>query len=226
MAHAGFNVTTEFTTEPQPGQVMVVGGGGSILFYVVQHDPAVVRRVVDFLQTSDFAGVVLTRDQMDGTFRLGQVEIDSRDAPDVVMAFKWNDRPNRFGVPGLINADWQRAAGGGTHATLGRFDMHNTLVAAGPDFRRGQADDLPTGNVDVAPTILRILQVADPMRQDGRVLSEAMTGSTGEPAKPESQTLEASRRFPNGTWRQTLRFSRVGTTVYLDEGNGNFEKAE
>ena len=57
-----------------------------------------------------------------------------------------DDSKNQFNVPGMIDADWQRAAGKGTHATLSRFDMHNTLIAAGPDFKRDQTDDLPSGN--------------------------------------------------------------------------------
>ena len=77
----------------------------------------------------------------------------------------------------MIDADWQRAAGKGTHATLSRFDMHNTLIAAGPDFKQGQTDDLPSGNVDLAPTILRILGIKPSQKMDGRILSEAMTGS-------------------------------------------------
>jgi len=58
---------------------------------------------------------------------------------------------------------------------------------------------------------------------DGRVLTEAMLDSSSPPAKPETETFEASRRFSNGTWHQQLKMSRVGTTVYLDEGNGRFE---
>jgi predicted AlkP superfamily pyrophosphatase or phosphodiesterase len=226
LAEAGFNVTTEFKTEPQSGDIMVVGGGGSVLFYVVQHEPSVVNRLIDFLQHSDFAAVIFAREQTEGAFTLAQAQIDSPDAPDVVMAFQWNDRPNKYGTPGMITADWQRGPGGGTHASLSRFDMHNTLVAAGPDFRRGQTDKLPTGNIDVAPTILKILHISDPARQDGRVLTEAMSNSSAEPPPPESHTIEASRQFPNGWWRQTLRFSRVGTTIYLDEGHGGFEPTE
>src|SRR2546430_5421872 len=29
--------------------------------------------------------------------------------------FRWNDSKNQFGVPGMIEADWQRGAGKGTH---------------------------------------------------------------------------------------------------------------
>jgi hypothetical protein len=176
---------------------------------------------MEFLQQSDFAGVIFTKEPMQGTFGLDQAKIDSKHAPDVVMAFRWNDSKNPFGIAGMIDADWQRKAGKGTHATLSRFDMRNTLIAAGPDFRRGQPDNLPTGNVDLAPTILRILGITAP-QMDGRILSEAMVSSDMPRLKPESKTIEATKNFPTGTWRQSLQTSRVGLTIYLDEGNGAF----
>jgi len=40
--------------------------------------------------------------------------------------------------------------------------------------------------------------------------------------KPETKTIEAIKDFPAGTWRQSLQISRVGSTEYLDEGNGAF----
>jgi arylsulfatase A-like enzyme len=227
LASAGFNVCTEFKSEPQPGQILTVGEGGSVLFYVVNHDASAVHRLVDFLQKSDFAGVIFTREPEKGTFTLDQVYIDSSNAPDVVMAFRWNDQPNKFGIPGMIDADWQRAAGKGTHATLSRFDMHNTLVAAGPDFRRGEKDDLPTGNVDVAPTILKILQISDSSPMDGRVLTEALINGGDPPVdKAGTHILEATRQSSAGTWHQSLKTSHVGTTTYLDEGNGEFSPAK
>jgi hypothetical protein len=95
---------------------------------------------------------------------------------------------------------------------------------AGPDFRRGQPDNLPTGNVDLAPTILRILRITPPQQLDGRILSEAMVKA--DPAtselKPEIKTIEATKDFPAATWRQSLQISRVGSTIYHDEGNGRF----
>jgi hypothetical protein len=144
------------------------------------------------------------------------------------MAFHWNDSKNQFGTPGMIDADWQRAAGEGTHATLSRSDMHNTLIAAGPDFRRGQTDDSPTGNVDLSPTILHILGIKPPQEMDGRVLSEAMVNVNHVPAggKTETKTIEAKKDFAAGIWRQSLRISRVGSTIYLDEGNGAFVPTE
>jgi arylsulfatase A-like enzyme len=224
LSDAGFAAKIEFANEPKPGDIMLVGNGGSVLFYVVGQDATVTRRLVEFLQQSDFAGVIFTKQGLPGTFHLQDAKIDNSHAPDVVMAFRWDDSKNEFGTPGMIDADWQRKAGEGTHATLSRFDMHNTLIAAGPDFRRGQINNLPTGNVDLAPTILRILGIKAPQEMDGRVLSEAMVNTNGAPGgrKTETNTIEAEKDFNAGTWRQSLRISRVGSTIYLDEGNGAF----
>jgi arylsulfatase A-like enzyme len=221
---AGLDAVTEFTNEPKSGQVMIVGNGGTVLFYVIGHDATVTRRLVEILQQTDFAGVIFTREKMEGTFSLDAAKLDGEHAPDVEMAFRWNENKNQFGVAGMMDGDWQRAAGKGTHATLSKFDMHNILIAAGPDFRRGGMDDLPSGNVDLAPTILQILGIKSSSAMDGRVLSEAMT--SGPSLKSEMQTIEAVKKFPSGTWRQELKISRVGSTVYFDEGNGVFQREQ
>jgi len=218
---AGFDAVTEFADQPKPGQIMLVGNGGTVLFYVIGHDAALTRRLVEFLQQTDFAGVIFTREAMEGTFTLAQAKIENEFAADVEMAFRWTEDKNAFGVPGMIDADWQRAAGRGTHATLSRSDMRNTLIVAGPDFQNGLTSETPSGNVDIAPTILSVLGIKPPPQLDGRVLVEAMK----KPEQPESetQTIEANKKFSGGTWRQHLTTSRVGSTVYLDEGNGSFE---
>ncbi|PYJ26293.1 MAG: hypothetical protein DME89_13210 [Verrucomicrobia bacterium] len=230
---AGFTAKTEFTDEPKPRDIMLAGNGGCVLFYVTGHDEKIIRRLVEFLQQSDFAGVIFTKHPMEGTFSLDQAKIANDRSPDVVMSFRWKDQKNQFGVSGMIDADWQRAAGQGTHATLSPFDMHNTLIAAGPDFKHGEVDDLPSGNVDLASTILQILGIKTSEKMDGRILSEAMTDRAGAlrqlpkafgTARPpyQTQTIETNKDFPRGTWKQSLRISRVRSTLYLDEGNGAF----
>jgi hypothetical protein len=51
-----------------------------------------------------------------------------------------------------------------------------------------------------------------------------MVSTNGVPAgrKTEAKTIEAKKDFRAGKWRQLLRISRVGSTFYLDEGNGAF----
>ena len=220
---SGLVATTQFSGGSKPGDIMLAGNGGTVLFYVIGHDETTTRRLVEVLQQSDFAGVIFTKQPMEGTFSLQQANIQNDQAPDVVMAFRWEPSKNQFGCPGMIDADWQRTAGKGTHATLSRFDMHNMLIAAGPDFRPGQTGDLPSGNVDLAPTILQIFGIKPAERMDGRILAEAMTVATSSQTL-ETKTIEATKHFESGTWRQSLQISRVGSTIYLDEGNGAFAR--
>ena len=220
---AGFDAVTAFQQAPKAGQIMVVGNAGTILFYIIERDRAVTARLVEWFQHSDFAGVIFAREKFEGAFLLESVRANTADAPDVMVALRWNAKPNRFGIPGHIITDAARGAGKGSHVTLSEFDVHNTLIAAGPDFRRGMVNDLPSGNVDLAPTILRLLGLESPQKFDGRVLAEAMTGDSAPP-RAVAETLEAVRKFSSGQWRQHLRISRVGEAVYIDEGNGAFER--
>jgi hypothetical protein len=50
-------------------------------------------------------------------------------------------------------------------------------MAHGPSFRSGFSDPLPTANVDLAPTVARILDLSMPDVQ-GRVLEEALKGGS------------------------------------------------
>lgn len=218
---AGFDATASFKATPKRGQVMVVGNGGSILFYVIEHDRDVAARLVEWLQQSDFAGVIFAREKFEGTFPLETVRANTTEAPDVIAALRWNPKPNRFGVAGQIIADSARAAGEGSHASLSEYDVHNTLFAAGPDFQQRLTTTLPSGNIDIAPTVLRILGIEPSQKFDGRVLVEGMDDKAGR-TEALSKTIQATRKFRSGEWQQHLRVSLVGETLYIDEGNGSF----
>ena len=189
------------------------------------HDREVTQRLVNWLQHSDFAGVIFTRDKLDGTFPLNAARIDTSNAADIVMSFDWTGQNGQFGVQGMIDADWNRKAGEGTHATLSPFDVHNMLIATGPDFQVGFEDKLPTANVDVAREIIQILDLPIPPEVAGRGLMEARRNLPDKPSSEvRSQILEASRDFSDGRWKQTFQVSHYLTGEYIDEGNGSFTK--
>ncbi len=58
----GFRAFRRFPGTPQNGDILVVGNGGSVFFYVTGRASETVARLVSFLQQSDFAGVILSRD--------------------------------------------------------------------------------------------------------------------------------------------------------------------
>lgn len=216
----GFAATREFKSPPKQDDILVVGQGGSVLFYLTGHDAKTAGRLVTFLQQQDFAGVIFTRTKLPGTFSLADVNLNSPHAPDVVLSLRWTTNSSAIGVPGMLYGDGGRKPGQGLHASLSRFDMHNTLVGAGPDLKKGFADTLPTGNTDLAPTILWLLGVKPTVTMDGRILSEALTGRAPKAGKPVTKKIETRRVLGTSVWRQYLQISRVKGTVYFDEGNG------
>ena len=221
LSDAGFNAGREYKAPPQPGDILVNGLGGTVFLYVAGHDAATIRRLTAFLQGSDFAGVVFTRDALPGTFALSAVHIDSPDAPDIAVALRWNADENATGFPGEMFSDGSRKAGQGNHATLSHFDMHNTLVAAGPDFKKGWRDEMPSGNVDLAPTIAYLLGLRNAPKMDGRVLSEALATSNHEDGVPPvTERAVAELDTDQARWHQYLQVTHFGGVDYFDEGNG------
>jgi arylsulfatase A-like enzyme len=198
---AGFQATKKFD-DPEPGDILVVGLGGSVSFYAVDDDERTVRRLVEFLQGTDFAGEIFSRLPLEGTFPLERVGIStSNGAPDVLISLRWTWENNENGAPGLFLAEGGKK-GKGSHASLGPSDLRNTLVAAGPDFKQGMIDELPSGNADLAPTILHLLGVPQPAAtpMDGRVLREALVGSTPSDDAPATKTLEATHDIGLFRW--------------------------
>jgi len=203
------------------GDIMVVGNGGSVFLYVAGHQASVVESIVHCMQEQPFCGVVFTQTPVEGAFRLHDVRMDSPAAPDIVLSMRWRPDKSTNGTAGLICSDYgQYSPGHGMHGSLSPFDMHNTCVAAGPDFRKGVEDDTPSGNIDIAPTILWLLGIKPEQPLSGRVLAEALVQADAAKPSCEVHRLEASYSSAGFTWRQYLIYSEVNGVLYFEEGNG------
>ncbi|MGC3989298.1 MAG: hypothetical protein QM796_06400 [Chthoniobacteraceae bacterium] len=132
---------------------------------------------------------------MEGTLPLSAIGLDREATPDLVVSYRWTDTVNEFGLPGEFIGDGSTKGPKGSHASLSRYDMHNTLVAAGPDFKKGWRDSLPSGNADIAPTILTLLGQPVPKTMEGRVLTESLTAKHEAP-RPHPRK---SRRRPKSS---------------------------
>jgi arylsulfatase A-like enzyme len=218
----GFHVFRKFPSGgANPGDILIVSLGGAVLCYFTGHDEHEIEQAVHFLQAQPFTGVIFSRTPVAGTFPLADAHLNSPEAPDLVVAMRWTDGKNTNGAPGMIYCD--SFAGKGSHGTLCSTDMHNTCLAFGPDFKPGLRDPLPTGNIDIAPTILWILGVQPPKPMSGRVLTEAlMTAGPAPEASPPRQNA-ASWRGEQFVWRQYLDISVVNGVTYFDQGNGKQE---
>ena len=112
-----------------------------------------------------------------------------------------------------------RAPGCGQHGSMSRHEMLGILFARGPRFKQSIVLDSPSGNVDVAPTILRILGITTAEAMDGRPLSEALDGGPNNNSVDRStKVYKAERRVDGGVYQQQITVSRVGSTTYVDDG--------
>ena len=174
--------------EPAPKDAVVIAAnGGSEYFYVLDHAPATIRALVRALQERRAYGPIFLHDRygaIAGTFPLSVINaLNERDAPptpDLIVSFDWDESAVTGGnasAPGTEYASAQRYRG--MHGSFSPRDVHNVLIAHGPHFKVSFVDPLPTGNVDVAPTVAAILGLSF-VAPDGRVLREAFAGSSSE----------------------------------------------
>ena len=151
--------------------------------------------------------------ETEGTLPLALVGGEGRRAPDLAMSFAWDPRPNADGWPGYVASAGDHAA---DHGSISTTEVHNVFVAAGPSFKRGVTVGSPSSNVDVAPTILRLLGISTEGAMDGRPLKEAMV--EGSPVEWDTEVADATSRVAGVTYSQELTVSRAEGTLYPDHG--------
>jgi arylsulfatase A-like enzyme len=213
----GIETRTELAENATPGSILLVTNGSGASLYITAHDATATAQTIAALRKLDYVGPLFTRIKTPGAVTLDQSHADTPDAPDILLSYRWTTAKNRAEVP---SSDPGKGAAG----SLAPHDLGTFMIALGPDFAPGKTDTLPTGNIDLAPTILWILGVEPPKTMNGRVLFEALTQGGNVPA-PETLTLEERAPTPDGEWRQYLKIAKVGTTEYLLEGNADITHA-
>jgi arylsulfatase A-like enzyme len=181
-------------------------------------DAARVAAIVRALQRRPEVGAVFTKPSprggaegsVAGTLSFDVVRWNHPRSGEILVSSNWTDDKNEAGYAGTTGQ-----SGVAGHGATSPHDIHNVLIAEGPDFRRHASSDVPTGNVDLAPTVLRLLGLPAPPTMAGRVITEAFVDG---PAAA-SLRIERSRetvRTSDGRYELTAQFSGVAGYRYLD----------
>jgi len=184
--------------------------------YLRAGDPARVNAIVAALQRQPEVGAIFTRSAVNGgregivpgTLSFDLARWNHRRSGDILVSANWTDKTNAAGFRGTTT---QTGIAG--HGSSSPFDIHNTLIAAGPDFRERATSDAPTSNVDIAPTLLRLLGLPAAPSMTGRVIEEGLR--MGRPAPAVTRSIETVKT-PDGSYVLTARISSVAGYRYLD----------
>jgi len=200
----------------------VASSGQTIGLHVPGAARDVVQKLVAFLQSRPWIGVIFSAQPVEGAFPLELVNaLNAERGPEIMFTFPWTSAPNAFGFPGTDGANTSTGVTGpvagnaSDHGSMSPWTVRNTMLAWGPAFKRGVTVRVPAGNVDVAPTVLTIHGL-DASGLDGRVLHEALAGGPDEEQvalETRAHAVEAS----NGAYRAVLQISEVAGRRYVDK---------
>ena len=175
------------------------------------NDPSRIAAIVAALQARPEVGAIFTaKGAVPGTLPFDVARWSHSRSGAILVSANWTDRANEHGYKGTTTQ-----GGVAGHGTSSPFDIRNTLIAAGPDFRQGTVSNVPTGNVDIAPTLLHLLGMPVPPSMTGRVIAEGLR--TG----PQPSAIRVERRrervaSQDGRYEASAHLSIVEGRQYLD----------
>ncbi len=167
---------------PKPipaGGIVVAANAGSDYLFVPDGDPNTVKAAVGSLQSRLQFGAIFVSDKygdVTGTLPMSLINTENAvtgRSPDIIVSFTFDENVAVAGRRGISYASSVNRRG--DHGSFSPTDTHISMMAHGAGFKSGFHDTLPTANVDIAPTIARILAFNMPSVQ-GRVLKEALKG--------------------------------------------------
>ena len=206
-----------------PKDVSIAGNGGSVLFYTQDHDPDMTKSIAHWLMSQYWCGSLTASKKVgdiSGTLPNSIIGLEGDREPDLTMSFRWDSEKNLHGYPGFVYST-SGDTGLGQHGSLSAHEMANVLLANGPSFKNQTTIDNPTGNIDIAPTVLNILGLTTKTKFDGRVLEEALLdGVSSETICSEMIIHSAEHKFDETVYRQIIKLDRVGNSIYPFHGNG------
>ena len=189
--------------------------------YVKDHDANVILNIVSALHKQDWIGAIFTKALKAGDTKgwvKGTLSFDAihynhpTRSGDILVAMNWDDRLNEKGYAGT---DFSGGVAG--HGGSSPYEINIALFAKGPDFKKSFNGNLPTSNVDIAPTILGIYNIPVPAKMDGRIVSEFLVKSPeSKAAIAKKEMLVSEAKYSWGSYKLELERSVLDNYKYVN----------
>ncbi len=207
---AGFAI--DATPQNDSQGVAIIDNAGGV--WLTRPDAGLLQELVVWLQQQSWCGPIFTVEGIAGTLKHEDVGIAHSRAPDISFVCHHGDEDNTWGIAGESLHDASYPIGGGCHGGLSRYELHNFLALSGASFGASSIIDLPAGNIDITPTVLKLFGHDISKQVDGRILFEALVDpQIPDTEKPVEQTISSTNK--NGSVTH-LNLTRMGTTRYLN----------
>lgn len=181
-------------------------------------DAVRVAAIVAALQRRPEVGAIFTRPGprggqegvVPGTLSFAVARWNHPRSAEILVSANWTREKNEAGYEGKTTQ-----SGVAGHGTSSPHDIHIPLIAAGPDFREHAVSDVPTSNVDLAPTLLRLLGLEAPPMMTGRVIEEALRNGPSLASVRINRVTETVRT-QDGAYELTAHLTVAAGHRYLD----------
>lgn len=167
--------------------VVVVHGA----VYVKDHDGEKIRKIAELALKQEWVGAVFAESPrpghpegfVPGTLSFNSISWAHDRRADLLVSPQWTDAANQYGYKGTT-----AFAGVAGHGSSSPYEVHATLIAAGPGVKQRLRSAVPTSNADLAPTLLHLAGIEPPKTMNGRAITEILKGG------PDPATVKVARR--------------------------------
>jgi predicted AlkP superfamily pyrophosphatase or phosphodiesterase len=222
VTHIGAQNLTEFLIQEglkkdkESDDVVIAEGA----IYVKDHNKTEIEKIVAALHEEEWIGAIFTKSKtkgdvkgwVEGTLSFDAVHYDHPTrAGDILVAVNWNDVKNKKGYAGT-----DYAGGVAGHGGSSPYEINIALFASGPDFKQTFTSELPTSNVDIAPTILQLYGMPIPATMDGRVITEFFKKPLPSIGKLKKEIINTEIKYDWGTYKLSGEMSVLGKYRYFN----------
>ena len=199
--------------------ILVAPNGGSVLFYVNPFNRNTLEILIDHLIAQPWCGNIFASHKdgdVEGTIDLNKVGLNGIREPDLAMSFKWSNGFNDNDVQGMVYSS-SGEVGNGQHGSIGSTEHRSVLIGYGPDFKENNVVENPTGNIDIAPTIIELLGIDTDTNFDGRIIKEGLISRNQINPNIKMESYHTKRNSDGILYEQELEVSVLDGSVYIND---------